>query len=295
MHIVDYLYVGGQYDLGRTKRHSFLTYASRLQRPFLEFLCSRAERAELVDSRTRRRESERRKRFSGHFVQVIAGSDAGADVWTKPLAGLLRNKHRHVADKERVICGVVVCRGERADRPSRHRERRHGGNQFLLQRKHCRRPPYINTGYANLLTGSVIVFKGLQLHGGDVGTGQDLFSSGIDVVEVRRADEPLKQRNMRTVCLIQGESFRVDVEQSSVVGLGVAHHDGVRFQQDVNGRDSVLFSSARSQMTINRRGMTDRGMSLTEKRQGAIGLRNKLIGLATEWDSWLHRLVRSVL
>src|SRR4030095_13822440 len=66
-----------------------------LQIPFLEFLRSRAERAELVHSRTRGREGERRKRFGEHCVEVIAGCDAGADVRTEVLAGLLRNEGGH--------------------------------------------------------------------------------------------------------------------------------------------------------------------------------------------------------
>src|SRR5215467_12885790 len=86
--IVEYSHVYGQWDFGLTKGHSLPTYPSWPQSPFLEFLRSRAERAELVDSRTRRREGERRKRFSEHFVEVITGRDAGADVWTKPIAGL---------------------------------------------------------------------------------------------------------------------------------------------------------------------------------------------------------------
>src|SRR5262249_4626783 len=109
-----------------------------LQIPFLEFLRSRAERAELVHSRTRGRESERSKRFGEHFVEVIAGCDAGADVRTEVLAGLLRNEGGHVADQERVVCGIVVRRGERANGPGLHSERDQGGNQFLLQPEQCR-------------------------------------------------------------------------------------------------------------------------------------------------------------
>src|SRR5215831_8771417 len=169
------------------------TRASGLQIPFLEFLRSRAERAELVHSRTRGRESERRKRFGEHFVEVIEGGGAGADVRIELLAGLLRNEGGHVADEERVIGWIVVRRGERAHGPGLHRERGHGGNQFMLQREQCRHPPYDNTRHANTLAGDVIVFEGLQLHAGDVGTGEHLFGSGIDLVEVRRADEPLNQ------------------------------------------------------------------------------------------------------
>src|SRR5262245_815706 len=59
--------------------------------PFLEFLRSRTERAELVHRRTRGREDERRKRFSDHLVEVIAGCDARADVRTEVLTRLLGN------------------------------------------------------------------------------------------------------------------------------------------------------------------------------------------------------------
>src|SRR5262249_17352807 len=147
-----------------------------------------------------------------HLIEVIAGGDTGADVWTKPLAGLLRNKGRHVTDKERVVCGIVVCGRERGDGSSLHSEWGQGGNQFLLQREQCSCPPYVNTGYAGVLAGGVIVFKGFQLHAGDVGTGEDLFGSGVDMIKVHRAHEPLKQRDMRAVCLIESESFRVDLE-----------------------------------------------------------------------------------
>ena len=70
---------------------------------------------------------------------------------------------------------------------------------------------------------------------GDVGTGEDLFGSRVDLVEVSRAYEPLNQRDVRTVCLIQSESFREDFEQPSVIGLGVSQHGRVRFQQNVDG------------------------------------------------------------
>jgi len=87
---------------------------------------------------------------------------------------------------------------------------------------------------------AALVFERRQLHAGETGTREDFFGSGIDLVEVRRTDETLKQCDVRTVRLIQGESIRKDLEQPSVVGLGVTHHRGVRFQQNVDGRNWAL-------------------------------------------------------
>src|SRR5262245_31504155 len=185
--------------------------ASGLQIPFFEFLRSSAERAELVHSRARGREGKRLKRFGEHFVEVIPGGGPGADVRTEMLAGLVRNERRHVFDQERVEGGVVVRRGEPGHGSGLHRERRHGGNQFLLQLEQCRGRLYDNARKANILARDVVVFEALQLHPGNVGASEDLFVGGIDLVEVLRADEPLNQRNVRTACLIQGESLRADV------------------------------------------------------------------------------------
>ena len=83
----------------------------------------------------------------------------------------------------------------------------------------------------------VVVFEGFQLHCVDVGSGEDLAGGGIDFVEIRRADEPLNQRDVRSVRRIQGKTFRENAEQAGVVGCAVVQHRGVRFQQDVNGGD----------------------------------------------------------
>ena len=70
--------------------------------------------------------------------------------------------------------------------------------------------------------------------------GENLAGGGIDLVEVRGADETLDHRDVRGVRRIQGEAFREDLEQAGVVGRGVPEHRGVRLQQDVNGRDRGL-------------------------------------------------------
>src|SRR5262245_48941007 len=150
------------------------------------------------------------------------------------LADLFRNERRHVFDQDRVEGGVVVRRGERGHSSGLHRERRHGANQFLLQLEQWRGRLYDNARKANTLARDVVVFEGLQLHAGDVGVSEDLFGGGIDLVEILRADEPLNQRYVRTVRFIEGESLREGLEQSGVVGLGVAQHGGVWFQQDVD-------------------------------------------------------------
>ena len=75
---------------------------------------------------------------------------------------------------------------------------------------------------------------------GHVGAGENLAGGGIDLVEVRGADETLDHRDVRTVRRIQGETFREDREQAGVVGFGMLEHRGVRFQQDVNGRNRGL-------------------------------------------------------
>ena len=67
-----------------------------------------------------------------------------------------------------------------------------------------------------------------------------LPGGGIDLVEVRGADETLDQRDMRTVRGIQGEALRVNLKQPSVVGCGMLEHRGVRFQQNVDGGDRGL-------------------------------------------------------
>ena len=64
--------------------------------PFLEFLCCRAELAELVNSRAHGRESERLKRLREQFVEVCPGGNAGADVRIEMVAESLRNKSRNV-------------------------------------------------------------------------------------------------------------------------------------------------------------------------------------------------------
>ena len=70
--------------------------------------------------------------------------------------------------------------------------------------------------------------------------GEHLAGGGIDLVQVRGADETLEHRDVRTVRRIQGETFREDLEQAGVVGFGMLEHRGVRLQQDVNGRDRGL-------------------------------------------------------
>src|SRR5579863_2980387 len=53
---------------------------STFQIPFFQFLRSRAEWAELIDGCARRRKGERLKLFFEHFVEVLSGGDACADV-----------------------------------------------------------------------------------------------------------------------------------------------------------------------------------------------------------------------
>ena len=65
--------------------------------------------------------------------------------------------------------------------------------------------------------------------------GENLAGGGIDFVEVRRADETLDHRDVRSVRRIQGKAFREDLEQAGVVGGGMLEHRGVRLQEDVNG------------------------------------------------------------
>ena len=74
--------------------------ASWLHIPFLEFLCRRAELAELINCRTRRREGEWLKRFGQHCVKVLPKGNAGGDVWIEMFAGSLRHKRRNVSDQQ---------------------------------------------------------------------------------------------------------------------------------------------------------------------------------------------------
>src|SRR5262249_16512222 len=153
-----------------------------LQIPFLEFLRSRAERAELVYSRARGREGECRKRLREHLVEALPGCDAGADMRTELVTGLLRNEGRHVADEQGVVGGIVVRRGERAYRAGLHCKWGYGRNQSLLQREQCWRRPCDDTRYAGILAGYIVVFVRLQLQAGEVSTREDLFGNGIDLV-----------------------------------------------------------------------------------------------------------------
>ena len=73
-------------------------------------------------------------------------------------------------------------------------------------------------------------------------SGQNPADGGIDLFEVRGANEPLNEDDVRTVRRIQGEILRKDLEQAGVVGLGVLEHRGVRLQEDVDGRDGPGFA-----------------------------------------------------
>ena len=45
---------------------------------------------------------------------------------------------------------------------------------------------------------------------------------------------------MRTVARIEGEAFRIGLEQARVIGGGMPEHRGVRLEQDVDRGDRVL-------------------------------------------------------
>ncbi len=135
----------------------------------------------------------------------------------------------------------IIGRGDERGRISGfHRERGHGGNQVRLQLEQFRGRLRDNAREANVLARDVVVFEGLQLHAGHVGAGENLAGGGIDLVEIRRADETLDHRDVRAVRRIQGETFREDLEQAGVVGFGMLEHRGVRLQQDVDGGDRGL-------------------------------------------------------
>ena len=53
----------------------------------------------------------------------------------------------------------------------------------------------------------VVVFEGFQLHGVHVGGGEHLAGGGIDLVEVRGADETLEHRDVRTCASHPGRSL----------------------------------------------------------------------------------------
>jgi hypothetical protein len=59
---------------------------------------------------------------------------------------------------------------------------------------------------------------------------------GIHLIKIRRADETLDQRDVRTVRGVQREAFREHPAQTGIHGFRVLDHRGVRLQADVNGR-----------------------------------------------------------
>ena len=52
---------------------------------------------------------------------------------------------------------------------------------------------------ADVLARGVVIFERLQLHAVHLGAGEHLADRGVDLVEVRRADETLEHRDVRTV------------------------------------------------------------------------------------------------
>ena len=64
-----------------------------------------------------------------------------------------------------------------------------------------------NARDANRAGRGVVVFEGFQLHGVHVGGGEHLAGGGIDLVEVRRADETLEHRDVRTCASHPGRNL----------------------------------------------------------------------------------------
>jgi len=79
-----------------------------------------------------------------------------------------------------------------------------------------------------------------RLHRVHVGGSDDLVNGGINLVEIRRADETLNHRDMRTVGRIQGKTFRIGGQQACIVSLRMLEHRGIRLQQYVDGCDRVF-------------------------------------------------------
>jgi len=114
-------------------KHEVPLGTSGFQIPFLELLCRRAERAELIYGRACRREGEGLKRFGQHLVEVCFRRDASADMRIEVFAAHLRHERRHVLDDGRIGGGIVVPGSERADGAGLHGERGHRGDNVSLQ------------------------------------------------------------------------------------------------------------------------------------------------------------------
>ena len=78
-----------------------------------------------------------------------------------------------------------------------------------------------NARDAELPGREVVALGGVQFHGVHVGAREHLADRGIDFAEVRGADEALEHRDVRTVARIEGEAFRVDLEQARIIGGGM--------------------------------------------------------------------------
>jgi hypothetical protein len=60
-----------------------------------------------------------------------------------------------------------------------------------LQLEQFRGQLHDNARNSSVLAGEVVVFEGFELHGDHVGASENLTASGINLVEVRCADETL--------------------------------------------------------------------------------------------------------
>ena len=123
-----------------------------------------------------------------------------------------------------------------------------------MQLEDFRRRPRANARDSHRAARGVVVFEGLKFHALHIDGGENLAGGGIDLLEIRRADETLEHRNVRGMRRIQGKAFREDREQPGVVVSGMLEHRGVRLQEDVYGRDFTWLASGVRSLDLGAQG-----------------------------------------
>ena len=163
---------------------------------------------------------------------------------TEICAGLLRRKARNVGYQHPIVGRVIVRGGEGANRPGFDRKRRDRRDHVLLQLLQFRSILDQNASNACLASRRVVIPYGFQLQGRDFRPRQHPPNGRIDVVKLVGADEPLDQRDVWLMRLVQFEAGRVGLEQPGVTGLSMDHHGRVRHDQNIDSRHRNLLGRA---------------------------------------------------
>jgi hypothetical protein len=79
----------------------------------------------------------------------------------------------------------------------------------------------------------VVAFEGDQLH--RLHTNEHLCLGGIQLLQVRRADEALEHCDLRECAPHRRRSLSGKLEEAGVIRCGVFEHGRVRLHQDVDG------------------------------------------------------------